>query len=829
ARSEESKALLEKHAASSEAGVINARKACAEKDIRQKEKDLADLEKSGKTLNEEIEKQNIRVSKANTAVENGFSEAETMKTEFLKLFDELNDDLRKNAARLTVHDPADPSADAEDKCVFEICDVSLRSAAVKSELPLPSDENAWKLMISEMEKLEEYIACEIKKKEERVTEEEKKKASIKGELEEKEKNIEDTKKELQRLEEEKEKTAHDLKNESAELEKKKKNVVDYAALIDMNGSKRGEKLKTVSILKETVPPPRYQFNDISAKDITDAYDFLSKQREDFISEIASSESRDKEIEKSALKKEELLRAGKCPTCGRVIQADAAHPEHGTDEEMKQRTEIAARLKELFKLKADTETQMTLLKEIEQIDKTVEQIKSEIKTLQAEEKGKEEMIEKFRKDSAEIEQQKTAQNARKIEHDIFCDARRKDLEKINGRLGELQSENDRLNEKAESLSAEKKGFSDTANSILLAYKTLEAERNMSSESQKRVKENDSKKAAAEKDLKDLAADAEKINGEFLFAKAKEGQAEKVYNLISEIRSKIEKLAALGKEKERIKAVSDGQKTTMAEQNKTVANYKNRISEKEIKIKDLAAKISGESGGDLSADKKRRLEEQIGGISASAAEWDGSRTKIQEEIGRIKNEISMLSDHEKEEEILRNKLHFLSFVSEDVTVLEEMYLRIRSDMRMKNIEALDRLLNEMFDVIYSNNSYSHLELDSDYNLKVHEKDGSVLEPKQLSGGERAIFNLALRCAIYRLLSLGFGENSKGKTSLPPLIFDEPTVFLDSGHIRRLIKLIEHMREDGVGQIIVVSHDDSLIDSADVNFKVVKDPLTNASSVI
>jgi len=40
---------------------------------------------------------------------------------------------------------------------------------------------------------------------------------------------------------------------------------------------------------------------------------------------------------------------------------------------------------------------------------------------------------------------------------------------------------------------------------------------------------------------------------------------------------------------------------------------------------------------------------------------------------------------------------------------------------------------------------------------------------------------------------------------------------------------MREDGVGQIIVVSHDDSLIDSADVNFKIEKDPATNASGIV
>ncbi|MDD3317713.1 MAG: hypothetical protein PHY07_09645, partial [Methanosarcina sp.] len=61
------------------------------------------------------------------------------------------------------------------------------------------------------------------------------------------------------------------------------------------------------------------------------------------------------------------------------------------------------------------------------------------------------------------------------------------------------------------------------------------------------------------------------------------------------------------------------------------------------------------------------------------------------------------------------------------------------------------------------------------------------------------------------------------------DEPTVFLDRGHINQLLKLIDLMRNKGVGQIIVVSHDESLIDSADHVFQVEKDPLTNMSSVI
>ena len=99
-----------------------------------------------------------------------------------------------------------------------------------------------------------------------------------------------------------------------------------------------------------------------------------------------------------------------------------------------------------------------------------------------------------------------------------------------------------------------------------------------------------------------------------------------------------------------------------------------------------------------------------------------------------------------------------------------------------------------------------------------------PDQLSGGERALFNLSLRCAIYRLLS----EGIEGSAPTPPLILDEPTVFLDSGHVSKLVELIESMTDHGVAQIIVVSHDEELVGAADDLIAVRKDPTTNRSSV-
>jgi exonuclease SbcC len=66
------------------------------------------------------------------------------------------------------------------------------------------------------------------------------------------------------------------------------------------------------------------------------------------------------------------------------------------------------------------------------------------------------------------------------------------------------------------------------------------------------------------------------------------------------------------------------------------------------------------------------------------------------------------------------------------------------------------------------------------------------------------------------------------MPPLVLDEPTVFLDSGHVSQLVELVGAMREHGVEQILVVSHDEELVAAADDLVRVRTDPRTNRSTV-
>jgi exonuclease SbcC len=66
------------------------------------------------------------------------------------------------------------------------------------------------------------------------------------------------------------------------------------------------------------------------------------------------------------------------------------------------------------------------------------------------------------------------------------------------------------------------------------------------------------------------------------------------------------------------------------------------------------------------------------------------------------------------------------------------------------------------------------------------------------------------------------------MPPLILDEPTVFLDSGHVSQLVELVGSMRDLGVEQIIVVSHDEELVGAAQDLVRVEKDATSNRSTV-
>jgi exonuclease SbcC len=223
-------------------------------------------------------------------------------------------------------------------------------------------------------------------------------------------------------------------------------------------------------------------------------------------------------------------------------------------------------------------------------------------------------------------------------------------------------------------------------------------------------------------------------------------------------------------------------------------------------------------------RKNAEAYLEAVETNLAEKRAERDERQTDLGGVTNELQALREVESQRESVLETVESLESLHEEVSELESMYGTLRTDLRQRNVERLETLLNESFELVYRNDSYARIELDGAYELTIYQKDGSPLDPDQLSGGERALFNLSLRAAIYRLLV----EGIEGTAPMPPLILDEPTVFLDAGHVTQLVSLVGSMRDLGVEQIIVVSHDEELIGAADDLIRVEKDPTTNRSSV-
>ncbi|PSP75156.1 chromosome segregation protein [Halobacteriales archaeon QS_3_64_16] len=247
----------------------------------------------------------------------------------------------------------------------------------------------------------------------------------------------------------------------------------------------------------------------------------------------------------------------------------------------------------------------------------------------------------------------------------------------------------------------------------------------------------------------------------------------------------------------------------------------LEERRSRLMDLEEQVKEERVAEAK-ETKRKCEERIEMIDEDLEAAETRRDGLQNQRGRIESELEQLEELRERRADLEERAAALTSLYEECEALQGMYADLRADLRQRNIAALERLVNEVFDLAYRNDAYDRITLDGEYRATIHEKSGATLAPGKLSGGEQVLFNLALRCGIYQLLV----EGAQGTAPMPPLILDEPTAHLDAGHIERIDGVVSRMREIGVEQTIVVSHTDELIDAADHRIEVTQRAATNRS---
>lgn len=246
--------------------------------------------------------------------------------------------------------------------------------------------------------------------------------------------------------------------------------------------------------------------------------------------------------------------------------------------------------------------------------------------------------------------------------------------------------------------------------------------------------------------------------------------------------------------------------------TFEEIKSELSEANEQKSELEEKLSAtESTLDIDLEKlekkQDKLEAKLEGIQDDLSEAREKQT-------RLSLEKESIEENKERIDQLEQQIHgYTDYVSEMKSVVET-YESVKQSYRENAVAYMNMYANDIFQSIYRNSRYNRIEITDEYDIMIHTTDNETINPQFSSGGEGAIINMAIRAGIYRVIS---EKSRKDNASLPPIILDEPTTFLDSGHIEKLDTLIETLQSWDVEQVFVVSHNDRLVDKADTVYGV------------
>ncbi len=237
----------------------------------------------------------------------------------------------------------------------------------------------------------------------------------------------------------------------------------------------------------------------------------------------------------------------------------------------------------------------------------------------------------------------------------------------------------------------------------------------------------------------------------------------------------------------------------------------LNELEAKFNDLREQYGTLNYEELQANIEKH-EQQLLVHKQSLNGFQAERDQVQNELGRIETQLKQLAKLKEEQKTLNLKEGQLAALDEEIQQLQQLYSDVKLSQRQKNLSALNFYFNNFFKLMDPGAAYDSVRLSDNFDIEVIRSNDAIMSPSIMSGGERALINLALRAAIHRVISEAGGM-------LLPLFFDEPTVFLDENHIQQLERLFENLGQT-VGQVVVVSHEASLVESADHEYLVSKD---------
>jgi len=252
---------------------------------------------------------------------------------------------------------------------------------------------------------------------------------------------------------------------------------------------------------------------------------------------------------------------------------------------------------------------------------------------------------------------------------------------------------------------------------------------------------------------------------------------------------------------------------------------RVSELEEEVDELEEEL-----GDLDADELRgeieEIEGYIGEFESDKEDAEGRLEDVTAKIVEHQQTKKQVQQEKERKAMLQEQIAWAGDLVEEAKEVKSTYKEVRGKLRKRNLAKLNKYTNEMFADLYQSQSYRGVQIDKKYNIHLVAADGELLEPELSSGGESTILNLALRAGVYRIIAQRDGVAG---AALPPFILDEPTTFLDEDHVGELQTMIDTISDWDVPQVLVVSHNEHLIENSDNAIQVEKNPTTETSRVI
>ncbi len=204
--------------------------------------------------------------------------------------------------------------------------------------------------------------------------------------------------------------------------------------------------------------------------------------------------------------------------------------------------------------------------------------------------------------------------------------------------------------------------------------------------------------------------------------------------------------------------------------------------------------------------RELNSELSSLRDRITEVEASRKSLETLLRDVEGRISRLGEEVKEFEKrvaeLESQIKSYGIIYEFCSKYLGKNGLIARELTRIARDELERRTNR----ILSRLGLRPIEINDDFQIRVKVL-GSELPISNASGGERVGISIALRLALAELIM------GKAPTTL---ILDEPTVYLDDERRRQIFEIVKELSKS-LRQVIVVTHDESIINIADKVIRV------------